>query len=74
MLLGADNRELCGRCHDPNSQEMSQAHDNVKTDCLECHNAHVGTSTLLLKEKDNELALLYDSDSRARDGNQKPVN
>lgn len=75
MLLGTDNRELCGRCHNPNRPEMSQIHTSSQTaDCLECHNAHMGTSALLLKENDKELALLYHSDDYAEDNNQNQAN
>jgi len=63
MLLGEDNRELCTRCHEPAGIKLVGAHaNNPGADCISCHNAHVGTTTSLLKSTDDELALLYQLD------------
>ena len=60
MLLGSSNRELCTRCHDPVEDEVMAAHArDSDADCVTCHNAHVGTKRALLKENDDEIALLY---------------
>ena len=58
MLLQSDNRELCTGCHEPDGIHAA----NPQEDCLECHNAHMGTTASLLKDEDDELALLYHSD------------
>jgi predicted CXXCH cytochrome family protein len=60
MLLGADNRELCARCHAPAVDARVAEHSSVSNvDCMQCHNAHIGTTAALLKKNDDELALLY---------------
>jgi predicted CXXCH cytochrome family protein len=60
MLLGSDNRELCTRCHDPVEDEVMATHArDSDADCVACHNPHVGTTRALLKENDDEIALLY---------------
>ncbi|MFQ6006629.1 MAG: cytochrome c3 family protein [Woeseia sp.] len=58
MLLGADNRELCGGCHEPAA--LSPAHGAASgQDCIACHNAHVGLKDRLLRADARELILLY---------------
>jgi predicted CXXCH cytochrome family protein len=59
MLLGADNRELCTRCHGANRLSESHTADPAK-DCIDCHNAHVGLTSSLLRSDAAELKLLYD--------------
>ena len=58
MLLNSDNRELCAGCHEPAGMHAT----DPQADCLDCHNAHMGTTTSLLRDEDDELALLYHSD------------
>jgi predicted CXXCH cytochrome family protein len=61
MLLRADNRELCGGCHE--AAELTPVHANDPAqDCISCHNAHVGTKSNLLRSDDQELRLLYGRD------------
>jgi predicted CXXCH cytochrome family protein len=62
MLLNADNRELCSRCHAPISLSALHAQDPAQ-DCIDCHNAHVGLTSSLLKSDAPELTLLYDGRS-----------
>jgi predicted CXXCH cytochrome family protein len=58
MLLGADNQELCSRCHELTA--LSQVHAEVPgQDCIACHNAHAGVTSKLLKSDAEELTLLY---------------
>ena len=61
MLLRADNRELCGSCHEPAT--LTSIHfDNLAQDCISCHNAHVGIKSDLLRSDAQELRLLYGPD------------
>lgn len=63
MLLGSNNRVLCGRCHAPMEDRMMVAHANDSdSDCIDCHNAHVGKTRTLLKDNDDEITLIYGSD------------
>jgi predicted CXXCH cytochrome family protein len=60
MLHGADNRELCGGCHEPST--LSPLHAEIPAqDCIDCHNAHVGITSKLLRSDAGELTLLYGS-------------
>jgi predicted CXXCH cytochrome family protein len=58
MLLRADNRELCGSCHDLATLTPVHSEDS-KQDCISCHNAHVGSKSNLLRSDAQELKLLY---------------
>jgi len=59
MLRKSDNHELCSSCHKPAS--LSPIHmDHPERDCIDCHNAHVGVTSNLLRSDANELGLLYD--------------
>ena len=58
MLLKADNLELCGGCHNPATMTPVHTVDPAR-DCIDCHNAHVGVTSQLLKSDAKELALLY---------------
>ena len=58
MLLKADNLELCGGCHNPVTLSPVHAEDPER-DCIDCHNAHVGVTSQMLKSDARELALLY---------------
>lgn len=63
MLLASDNRAVCTRCHDPTEDKVMATHVNEsRVDCIECHNAHIGTTPTFLKDKDDEIALLYGRD------------
>lgn len=58
MLLGTDNRELCGNCHDPAT--LTPIHsENPQQDCISCHNAHVSTKGNLLRSDAQELPIFY---------------
>lgn len=61
MLLEADNRELCGGCHDRTGLSPVHAEDPQR-DCIGCHNAHVGVTSKMLRSDAREMALLYDGD------------
>jgi predicted CXXCH cytochrome family protein len=63
MLHKADNVELCGDCHNPES--LTPVHTaSPGQDCVACHNAHVGITSKLLKSDAGELTLLYGGDNR----------
>ena len=58
MLLRTNNYELCGGCHGP--ETLTPVHvENSQQDCINCHNAHVGTTSKLLRADTQELKLLY---------------
>ena len=58
MLLRADNRELCGSCHD--LATLTPVHfEDPQQDCISCHNAHVSTKSQLLRSDARELSILY---------------
>ena len=61
MLLRTDNRELCGGCHNPATLTQIHAVD-PEQDCIDCHNAHVGVTSKLLRSDAQELTLLYGGD------------
>ena len=56
MLLRADNVALCTQCHD--KAELGQRTPihvrEPKTDCVECHNPHMGKSAMNLKKDYDE--------------------
>lgn len=61
MLLKTDNRALCGGCHKP--MTLTPVHAaNPEQDCINCHNAHVGVTSKLLRSDGQELTLLYGGD------------
>ena len=56
MLLAATSVELCGQCHERTAlAEMTPAHrKEPDTDCLSCHNPHLGRTAAMLKSEFDE--------------------